>query len=321
METYGSVPASDIPVCVLGLGLIGGSVLRAVTRTARPAYGWNRSAAAVSEARAAGFDASTDLPAVLRRADRGHLILIAVPVPALAHVLSAIAAHAPGAWLTDAVSVKAQVAQLVEDAGLTSRYAGGHPMAGTAESGWPATDPTLFDGATWVVTADDPTPAAAWREAAALGLDCGAQVVPAGSAEHDAAVARISHSVHVVAEAVAITAQSDPIARQLALTLAAGSFRDVTRVAGTAPSLVRAMCEANREPLLSALDDTIAELLAARAELAGAGTVVGITERGFAAHGRYARAGRTPFVPRLDGAGWAAELRAAGHAGGVVTAL
>ncbi|ADG80621.1 Prephenate dehydrogenase OS=Tsukamurella paurometabola (strain ATCC 8368 / DSM / CCUG 35730/ CIP 100753 / JCM 10117 / KCTC 9821 / NBRC 16120 / NCIMB 702349/ NCTC 13040) OX=521096 GN=Tpau_4050 PE=4 SV=1 [Tsukamurella paurometabola] len=315
-------PHSDLPVCVLGLGLIGGSILRALHRAGRTAYGWNRSAAAADDASAAGFDASSDLEATLRRADAGqHVIVLAVPVPALDPVLAAIAENAPNAWLTDAVSVKGDVARRVADAGLTARYAGGHPMAGTAFSGWDATDATLFDGATWVVTADDATPAPAWRLAASVGLDCGAVVVPAGSAEHDAAVARISHSVHVVAEAVAITAESDPAAKQLALTLAASSFRDVTRVAGTAPSLVNAMCEANRDALLDALDDTIAELIAARTELADSGTVRDVTERGYAARRAYDNARRTPVVPVLDGAGWQRALREAGHAGGVVTEL
>ncbi len=315
-------PQSGVPVCVLGLGLIGGSILRALARSGRPAYGWNRSLAATDDAAAAGFDASPDLVATLRRANEGgHVIVVAVPVPALDGVLAAVAEHAPHAWLTDAVSVKGEVARRVAEAGLTGRYAGGHPMAGTAYSGWEATDAALFDGATWVVTADDETPAQAWRLAASVGLDCGAVIVPAGSAEHDAAVARISHAVHVVAEAVAISAEGDPAASRLALSLAASSFRDVTRVAGTAPSLVNAMCDANAPALLAALDDTIAELTAARAGLAEHGTVAPITERGYAARTRYENARRTPFVPVLGGEGWQRALRAAGHAGGVITAL
>ena len=118
-----------------------------------------------------------------------------------------------------------------------------------------------------------------------------------------------------------VFAELDPAAKQLALSLAASSFRDVTRVAGTAPSLVNAMCEANAPALLDALDDTIAELRAARAELAERGTVGAITERGYAARRRYENARRTPFSPVLDGVGWQRALREAGHAGGVVTAL
>ncbi|GAA4402177.1 prephenate dehydrogenase [Tsukamurella soli] len=312
---------STTPVCVLGLGLIGGSILRALTAAGRPAYGWNRTAAGADAARADGFDASSDLRATLARADAGHIVLVAVPVPALDEVFAAVARQAPNAWLTDAVSVKGDVAARVAAAGLTARYAGAHPMAGTAESGWAATTGDLFRDATWVVTADDTTPAPAWREAAAVGLDCGAVVVPAGSAEHDAAVARISHSVHLLAEAAALTAELDPGASRLALTLAASSFRDVTRVAGTAPSLVRAMCEGNRDALLDALDDTIAELISARAELADHGTVADLVERGHAARADYEAVTRTPFTPELGGPGWQRMLRERGHLGGVVTAL
>lgn len=81
------------------------------------------------------------------------------------------------------------------------------------------------------------------------------------------------------------------------------------------------MCEANAAALLDALDDTIAELVAARAELAEHGTVGRITEQGHAARTRYDNARRTPFIPVLDGAGWQRALREAGHAGGVVAAL
>ena len=83
-----------------------------------------------------------------------------------------------------------------------------------------------------------------------LALDCGAVVVPARSDEHDAAAAAISHLPHLLAEALAATAGEVP----LAFALAAGSFRDGTRVAATAPDLVRAMCEANSDQLLPALD-------------------------------------------------------------------
>ena len=97
-----------------------------------------------------------------------------------------------------------------------------------------------------------------------LALDCGAVVVPAKSDEHDAAAAGISHLPHLLAEALAITAGEVP----LAFALAAGSFRDGTRVAGTAPDLVRAMCEANAEQLLPTLDRALELLHHTRQSLA-----------------------------------------------------
>ena len=93
---------------------------------------------------------------------------------------------------------------------------------------------------------DDHVDPDVWVAVMNLALDCGAVVVPARSDEHDAAAATISHLPHLLAEALAITAGEVP----LAFALAAGSFRDGTRVAATAPDLVRAMCEANADQVL-----------------------------------------------------------------------
>ncbi|WP_229676051.1 prephenate dehydrogenase [Hoyosella rhizosphaerae] len=311
--------SDSAPVCVLGLGLIGGSVLRAAQAGGRVAFGYNRSLSAVDAARSDGFDADGDLVSVLQRAaDVDALIVVAVPMPAVSDVLAAVAEHAPMCALTDVVSVKAPVADLVRSHGLDARYVGGHPMAGTAESGWAASDATLFDGATWVVSVDDGRDSGVWRRVARLALDCGATVVPAESAEHDDAAARISHLPHVLAETLAMAGARGGA---LALRLAAGSFRDGTRVAGTAPRLVDAMCEANATSLLRVLDEALETLSDARDALLE-GSTSALTDRGFEAHQQYlARGGGnitgiTPGAPR-----WLEELRDAGRTGAVLTEL
>ena len=89
-----SSAVSAPPVCVLGLGLIGGSLLRAAVAAGREAWGYNRSSGAVDAAIADGFDASTDLPAVLRRAAASDaLVVVAVPMPAVDSVLAAVRSH------------------------------------------------------------------------------------------------------------------------------------------------------------------------------------------------------------------------------------
>ncbi len=139
---------------------------------------------------------------------------------------------------------------------------------------------SLFDGAPWVAVTDEDTEAEAWREAATLALDCGAHVVPTTAGEHDAAVARVSHLPHLLAAILAATgADGGP----LALSLAAGSFTDGTRVAGTRPELVLAMCEGNREPLLDAVDDALGRLGAARGALASTGGLAATVRAGNAA--------------------------------------
>ncbi|MFF0816159.1 prephenate dehydrogenase [Rhodococcus sp. NPDC003318] len=315
-----SAESTAPPVCVLGLGLIGGSVLRAAVAAGRTAWGWNRSAAAVDGARADGFDAGTDLRAALvRAAEQDAIVVVAVPEPALDAVLTEVAAHAPGCTLTDVVSVKGSVLAAVRRHGLAAHFAGGHPMAGTAESGWSAGDTDLFRGAVWVVAAEDDTDPGAWTGVARLALDCGSVVVPAGAAEHDAAVARISHLPHLLAEALAVTAASGG---DLALALAAGSYRDGTRVAGTAPALVRAMCEANAQALAVALDEALALLTDARRALASTGSTEVLVEAGHRARQRHDTLGRWDITDVAVGApGWAEALRDAGRRGGAVRAL
>ncbi len=305
------------PVCVLGLGLIGGSLLRAAAATGRQAWGYNRSPQAVDAARDLGFDATTDLAATLERAaDAGAIVVIAVPMPAVGDILEAVARHAPDVALTDVVSVKSEVAAAVAAHGLSRRFVGGHPMAGTAESGWDASTAGLFRDAVWVVTVDEGTDAGVWQEVADLALDCGSVVVPAESGEHDAAVARISHLPHILAEALALAGSAGG---DLALGLAAGSFRDGTRVAATAPSLVDAMCEANASALLGALDETLAVLTAAREQLAD-GTTSDLTRAGFEARTRYEQRTRVPITGVVPGEGdWLTALREAGRRGEVWT--
>lgn len=304
------------PVCVLGLGLIGGSVMRAAAQSGREVFGYNRSIEGVHAARADGFDAGENIEKVLKRAAAADaLIVVAVPVPALPIVLEHIGDLAPNAPLTDVTSVKAAVLDQVKAYGLLTNFVGGHPMAGTANSGWAAGDAKLFAGAPWVLSVDDHVDPQVWAAAMELALDCGAVVVPARSDEHDAAAAAISHLPHLLAEALAATADQVP----LAFALAAGSFRDGTRVAATAPELVRAMCEANAEQLLPQLDRCIDMLNAARKTLATQESVADLVEQGHAARMRFSDFRRSQIVTTVVGQdGWRDELAAAGRAGGVI---
>ncbi len=309
-------PVFKTPVCVLGLGLIGGSILRAATAAGRQAFGYNRSVEGVQAARFDGFDATTDITeALTRAADSGALIVLAVPMPALPILLAHISELAPNCPLTDVTSVKTAVLDEVQAAGLLTRFVGGHPMTGTAHSGWAAGHVRLFSGAPWVISVDDHVDAAVWSMVMELALDCGSVLVPARSDEHDAAAAAISHLPHLLAEALAVTASEVP----LAFALAAGSFRDGTRVAGSAPDLVRAMCEANAGQLLPAVDRAIALLTDARESLAHNNSVAELTEAGHAARKRYDSFSRPEIVTVFVGAeNWREELAAAGRAGGVI---
>lgn len=258
-------------VCVIGLGLIGGSVLRAVAAAGRRVWGATASAEDVAAAVGDGYDVSSSADDALRRAaEEDALVVLAVPLSAIDGVLRRVEELAPGCLLTDVTSVKGPVADAVARYAPSARFAGGHPMAGRSRSGWAAGSAELFHGAAWVVAVDEDTDPGVWREAAELALACGAHVVPTTSEEHDMAVARISHLPHVLA---AVLAACGADGGPLALALAAGSFADGTRVAGTRPELVLAMCEGNRGALLSAVDDALGRLGAARGALASTGSL------------------------------------------------
>ncbi len=288
--------------------------MRAAAAAGREVFGYNRSADAARSARFDGFDATEDLDqALTRAAGTGALIVLAVPMPAVPDMLTRIRDSAQGCALTDVTSVKGAVLQEVRKAQLLDRFVGGHPMAGTAQSGWAAGDPRLFVDAPWVVGVDDHVDPRVWEMVVELALDCRAVVVPARSDEHDAAAAAVSHLPHLLAEALAVTADEVP----LAWALAAGSFRDGTRVAGTAPDLVRAMCEANSPALLPALDRAVDLLSRARDALDTTGSVAELVESGHAARLRYDSFSRPEIVAAV-GENWRAELAAAGRAGGVI---
>ena len=271
------------PVCILGLGLIGGSLLRDLVAAGETAYGYNRSPDAVEEAKKEGFDVTSSISDVLSRAQGDDaLVVVATPMGAVGEMLDAIAEHAPDCGFTDVVSVKGAVLDAVRERGMAERYVGSHPMAGTAESGWEASHEGLFRGAAWVIGFDLACGASSagasgtgaaeipaswvelWKDVATLAGVVHAEVVPGRVGVHDAAVARISHMPHVLAEVLAVVGDQGGA---LAHSLAAGSFRDATRVAGSEPALVRAMCETNAAAVVDVLDEVLELLNEAREAL------------------------------------------------------
>lgn len=309
-------------VCVLGLGLIGGSVLRAAVAAGRPGWGVTASHEDERAALADGYQVLPTVAEALRRVrESDALVVLAAPLPAVDELLREIADVAPRCRLTDVVSVKRPVSQSVRRVLPLARYVGGHPMAGSSVSGWPAGSATLFHRAAWVVSTDDTTDAELWADVARLALDCGSHVVPAQAAEHDAAVGRVSHLPHVLAAVLAaVGADGGP----LALALGAGSFRDGTRVAGSRPELVRAMCEGNRAGLLTALDDALGRLGAARGSLASTGSLGATIVAGHAGRASFdqlAATERDKLLIRLDVADAMAELTELGRRGGRVVQI
>jgi prephenate dehydrogenase len=267
----------------IGFGLIAGSIARAV-RSNPATLGWTMTAWSPSGdgPRRAAADgvvdvAAPDPEAVLPGAD---LVILAGPATAcLAHIDQLAGpwrAHlAADATVTDVASTKAMLVARADAAGL--RYVGGHPRAGREKAGYDSADADLLADRPWVVVPGAYATAPDVERVAALARACRARVVEMDGAAHDRAVAGISHLPLVVAaalvEAVAGTTSTAGAARVMArdwpdaAALAAGGWRDTTRVASGDPAMGAAIAVTNAPALAARLRDLRTALDAWLAEL------------------------------------------------------
>ncbi|SNT16536.1 prephenate dehydrogenase [Micrococcales bacterium KH10] len=230
-------------VVVIGLGLIGGSLAKLLVKGGHPVVGWDPDPGT----RAAAATAGVTVPETLAEAVRARpdLIVVAVPLRAVAQTMAKIADLIDDSvTITDVGSVKRQVRDAAVAAGLQDQYVGAHPMAGTELSGFAAAEAELLDDITWAVTITATTDVRhAARVLHLITKTARSRALVITDQEHDEAVARISHLPHVLATELLAIAGDAPVAGRLA----AGSFRDGTRVARHGATRSQAMIEANRD--------------------------------------------------------------------------
>jgi prephenate dehydrogenase len=302
--------SSGVDVAVVGLGLIGGSLVRALAAAGHAVTGYDADPATRELARAAGYRVAGSV----REAAGAPVVVLAVPLPALPAVLDELAGC--DGLVTDVTSVKGPVRDLAAKHAVR-RFVGGHPMAGKETSGFAAADPALFAGCAWVLCLEpDDTDLDDWLTLATLATGLGARVVPVTAAEHDRAVAQVSHVPHLFAAALAGQLRDNP----LAAALAAGSFRDGTRVAATRAELIAAMCGGNAAAVGAELDRLLGELREMRTLLDAADPVGALV-----AELRPAAELRRRWPPAAGPAGTrpaeVQDLLALGRGGGWVTAV
>jgi prephenate dehydrogenase len=240
-------------LCVIGVGLMGGSLARAL-----------REKGAVGEVVGAGRN-EDNLRAAVRlgvvdrydtdpaRAVAGaDVVVVAVPLGAIEPVLRAIVPHlSPGAVVTDVGSAKGSVVADVERiyGYIPPNFVPGHPIAGTEKSGVEASFATLFQRRRVILTPLAETAAAAHHLVRTMWELTGAEVVDMGVRHHDAVLAATSHLPHMLAYTLVDTlARLDD--RAEIFRYAAGGFRDFTRIASSDPRMWHDICVANREQLL-----------------------------------------------------------------------
>ncbi|HLU83756.1 MAG TPA: prephenate dehydrogenase/arogenate dehydrogenase family protein [Trueperaceae bacterium] len=185
------------------------------------------------------------------------LVVLAAPTLNLGALLADLAPHLSAATVvTDVGSVKqpiTAVAASLRAAGrLAARFVGGHPMAGSERGGVLNADPSLLENAVWVLTPDDGTDLQALGAVTAFVEALGARPLEVPPTQHDELVATVSHLPYLAAVALT-TLIDDGDERALKSLLAAGGFRDLTRVASGDPRMSRDMLSGNREAVARAL--------------------------------------------------------------------
>ncbi len=242
---------------VTGLGLIGGSIARALTERGWHVSGDDHDDARVQRALSMGILHSTGLDA------DAEVTFVCTPVLTLADQVQRALAATKG-LVTDVGSVKGSLAAAVPD----PRFVGGHPMAGSELEGLDGADGSMFEGAVWVLTPSATTADSTFSAVAAIVADLGADVVALPADRHDQVVAVISHVPHLTAATLMGLASDRAEEHAALLRLAAGGFRDMTRIASGHPAIWLDICAENRTAILSALDGLIDGLAVMRGVVA-----------------------------------------------------
>ncbi|WP_414542431.1 prephenate/arogenate dehydrogenase [Nostoc sp. CCY0012] len=237
---------------ILGLGLIGGSLGYDLRSQGHHVLGVSRRESTCERAMALG---SVDVASVdMNLLAAAEVVFICTPIALIVPQLQQLIYHLPATTVvTDVGSVKAPIVKDIVP--LWKNFIGGHPMAGTSDSGIEAAQHNLFVGRPYVLTPDETTPQTAMAVVEEIVRSLGANLYYCQPEQHDQAVSWISHLPVMVSASLiaACMGESDPAVLQLAQNLASSGFRDTSRVGGGNSELGLMMAQYNRQSLLSAL--------------------------------------------------------------------
>ena len=315
-------------VAIVGVGLIGGSVAAALKRLPDPpqVVGIDTDAVALKLAIERGLLDDGSLAEGIGAqlwlsSDGADLVVLATPAACVHEWLAILGERGFRGVVTDVASTKGGVLRAVRDAlPEPSRFVGGHPMAGSELSGVSAARADLFDGAYWLLTPSAETDPDAFAAMHALISAIGARVISVDAEAHDEAVAIVSHVPHVTAAALVDLAAAHSGERGELMRLAAGGFKDTTRIAAGSADLWTGICLDNADALAEGLTELRARL-AGFEEILRAGDAAAMREwleraaevrRSLPAQWVPATAQLTELVvPMLDRTGVVAEITGA----------
>ncbi len=250
---------SDRHAHVVGLGLIGASVALALTEAGWVVTGSDAGSGIEERALASGvIDSSV-------ANDATDLVVVATPAGSVAAVVREVLARwtRPELIVTDVAGVKGSIVHDVDD----SRYLGGHPMAGSELRGLAGARADLFQGATWVLTPTERTSPSTYSTLHGMLREIGANVVAVSPDDHDRLVAIASHVPHLLAGSLMNEASRVAEQDAVLLQLAAGGFRDMTRIAAGDPSIWPDVLFENRVAISQSLEALESRLRMLRAAL------------------------------------------------------
>lgn len=249
---------------IVGAGLIGGSIAAGARERGYASYivGVDADRSALEQGTGLALLDATGMPKDLGPDD---LVVIATPTLAVPGVLAELAEggepFAGGAAVTDVASVKTTVvdAAAALPGGMPERFVPGHPIAGSERSGIGAARADLFTGRRVILTPAEGTEAAARERVRDLWQSLGAEVSEMDVAEHDRVLAMTSHLPHLLAFALVDTLGREP-EHEAIFGLAAGGFRDFTRIASSDATMWADIFTANGAAIVDVLDRLLLDL-------------------------------------------------------------
>lgn len=255
----------------IGLGLIGGSLALALKR-AYPhcrimAYTRTRATAEEALARQA-IDCICDSPAD-ERFSACDCIFLCAPVGSNIEALRQLReAAGERCILTDVGSVKTDIHEAAHELGLDGRFIGGHPMTGSEKSGFAHAQAHLFENAYYIITPSEGTSAENTETYRALAEAIGALPLVLDYRQHDYATAAVSHLPHLIAASLVNTVHDLDSRDEIMKMIAAGGFKDITRIASSSPEMWEHICVSNSGNISAVMDTFIRLLEECRSEMA-----------------------------------------------------
>lgn len=244
-------------IAFIGFGLIGGSIAKGILKkypdTRIMAYGRNKSNLEVAQEEGT-VNVILDSPYDAKISECDMVFLCAPVQDNLAYLPGVGKLIKEGGVLTDVGSTKGAICERAKELGLEACFVGGHPMAGSEQTGYKASTDYLFSNAYYIISPISDKHPELTDALFSLAADLQAIPMVVEAKKHDAAVAAVSHLPHVVASTlVNIVKESDDSGKTMK-TIAAGGFRDITRIASASPELWEQICDTNSEALVEILD-------------------------------------------------------------------